>query len=437
MEGRHIARGSGLVRPDEALAAAGQGPRGTDRPSGRRPAEPAADDSDTEERPRIEPSSLTEDSGLHDIKALASNTKRRISQKISSENEAQESLLLSASSNALRAVALPDPTKEVAPAPIVRAKAEPAGAAPSRSSARRDAVAADHAAPVAVTTRESSGPAAGFGARIVEEQRSSAPWWIFGGVAVLAAAAAVAVFVFGVGRDKPVDETAATEPAPAASEAATATTTPGPVIASAQPLDPAAGAAPTAPPPASEPAGDDQADKGAASDVRAKSEGEVEEKADGDEKTPARADDTKDSKPSASEKKEAAGKDKKPGKQVTGDNLEDVLNQVTGGIDAPKEDTSKEPKKPSKKEIDRRDVSTAMGKVKSAVLKCRDVENYEGTVSVKFTVSPAGDIASVTAMGAKKGSPTGGCVESAVKKAKFPPFDGAPTSFTYPFLLAD
>ena len=54
----------------------------------------------------------TDDSGLHDLKALATSTKRRRSQRLSSQIEAQDSLLQSGAS--LEAVALPDPTKEQA-----------------------------------------------------------------------------------------------------------------------------------------------------------------------------------------------------------------------------------------------------------------------------------------------------------------------------------
>jgi hypothetical protein len=123
----------------------------------------------------------------------------------------------------------------------------------------------------------------------------------------------------------------------------------------------------------------------------------------------------------------------KSGASGEGKDLEDVLNQVTGGVTAPAE-VEKEKARPSKKELDRRDVATAMTGVRVAVMKCRDLEQFEGTVTVKFVVDPSGKVSSVSST--RKG-PTGDCVAAAVKRASFPAFDGAPTSFTYPFLLAE
>jgi len=143
------------------------------------------------------------------------------------------------------------------------------------------------------------------------------------------------------------------------------------------------------------------------------------------------------------EKSDAKGsKEKAPAPKSTekpiklkGTDLNDVLNQVTGGVDAPKAEEEKKAAVPTKKSLDRRDVDNAMEPVRGAALKCSALEQYEGSVSVKFTVAPSGQVTSATATN-KKG-PTGDCVAKAVKKAKFPAFDGSATSFTYPFLLAE
>jgi hypothetical protein len=430
MEGRReIARGSGLVRPDEAaLSAAGGRPPGRIDPPG-----PGADDEpDTAPVPK----QSNENTGLHDIQSLASSTKRRISQRISAETEAQDSMLLSTSSGAMKTVALPDPAKESSPE-VERERIAALRQSGQMKISRSTSLSKETPAVTPVTARERSGPAASFGAGIVEKDKSSAPWWILGGVAMLAAAAAVAFFVFDIGRK--TEDTA--------TETAAAGGTDGQVVASAEPAaaPPAtATPAPTVqaiPDPGALPAGGaGSADEGGAagaavvapledeSDAKEDEPAHEEKSAEGDKDDAAKG---KSKEPAAASK--PADKAKKTIK-VTGTDLEDVLNQVTGGVEAPKAEAEKKPAVPTKKALDRRDVDTAMGPVRGAAIKCSALEQFEGSVSVKFTVAPNGK---VTAASTNKKGPTGDCVAKAVKSAKFPPFDGTPTSFTYPFLLAE
>jgi hypothetical protein len=373
MDSRELARGSGVSRPDEAAIGAAAAPD-----------KPLAD----------------ENSGLHEIKALASTTRRRISQKITSESEAEESLLVGATSGSFRAAAAarPDPVREK-PAdvrPIARAASEvDRRSAPSRA--------------------------------------SSAPFWVLGGVATAAAVAAVAVFVFGVGRTaKEADKAAASDvvaraESPAADQGAV-TGTPADVRF-AEP-----------PPPAAQPAAGAlaPAESAPAADEKVMAEGDGAGRA-GASARPDQHVATSKSEPARELRKgyKETAKKAAPGGKSDGKDLNDVLNDVTGGVQAPAKQEEAAPKKPSKKELDRGDVARAMGAVRSSVMRCRDKEQFEGTVTVKFHVAPSGEVTAAEATGSKAGTPTGNCVAAAVKKAKFPAFDGAPTSFTYPFLLAE
>jgi hypothetical protein len=123
----------------------------------------------------------------------------------------------------------------------------------------------------------------------------------------------------------------------------------------------------------------------------------------------------------------------KPG----GESVDDILDDMVLGTpkDAPKVEAAAA--KPDKKALDRRDVSTAMGAIQEEARSCFGVEKVTGTVSVKFSVGPSGKISSAAATGTFAGTPTGTCVADAVKGAHFPPYDGSPTSFTFPFLLSE
>ena len=378
MDSRELARGSGVSRPDEA--AMGAVP------------EPAPD----------------ENSGLHEIKALASTTRRRISQKITSDKEGEESLLVGASSGSFRAAALPDPARETAPA--------------------RERVAGPVARPSAAVERPTP------------HRSSSAPFWVLGGVATAAAAAAVAVFVFGVGRENASKQAPATDVV-----ARNETTTASPAVD--QGIAPGAADmkfAEPPPPPAAEPMAPVPAESapvaaGAATVTADEtvSRGDVEggvAKGRAGSKSEQHAEPAKESEKNKEKKAPPAIKQ---GGKNDGKDLDDVLDQVAGKVDKPAQVAEEGPKKPSKKELDRGDVSKAMGAVRASVMRCRDKEQFEGTVTVKFQVSPSGQVTSAEATGSKAGSPTGACVAAAVKKAKFPAYDGAPTSFTYPFLLAE
>ena len=116
--------------------------------------------------------------------------------------------------------------------------------------------------------------------------------------------------------------------------------------------------------------------------------------------------------------------------------IDELLSSATTSA-APKvvSDQSRKNITTTKTRIDRSDVTKAMSAVAGKAGKCQKLEGASGTVSIKFTVDPTGSVLKAKAKSDHASSKTGLCVVKAVKSAKFPPFNGRPTSFTYPFLM--
>lgn len=399
----------------------------------------------------ISPKPREENSGLHEIKALAKSAKQRMSQRMSSQSESEESLLKEAtSSGSFRAVALPDPKLQTAPPQVARST-EPAKKTATKASAEVAAVAS------AVDTEESSAGAS-FQPRLLEQPKGP-PYWLLGGVAVVAAAALVAVFVFDVGRSSksgdgqvasaPTSESAAPVADQASSAEQPAAAAQAPVAEPLVEAEPEGGeaAAGSAELLAAANSSDEDEDQNAtegSSESRDSARAErraaranAADKGDDDAKRAqkeAKQETAKGKAGSTSSKSADIGVSSGAGGQQ---DLESVLDSVTGGVDSIKDAEVDKPAKPKKKELDRRDVSSAMDKIRGSAIRCGEVEGYTSSVSVKFVVDPSGKVSSAKVVGAKAGTMTGDCVVSAVKRAKFPPFDGSPTTFTFPFLLAE
>ena len=88
-----------------------------------------------------------------------------------------------------------------------------------------------------------------------------------------------------------------------------------------------------------------------------------------------------------------------------------------------------------KKSLSIDDITTSMNGVAAQGAKCYD--GQQGTASVKLTVAPSGQIQTVAILGAFAGTPVGACVQAAVKAVVFPPWEGAPQSVNYSYLLAE
>ncbi len=381
-------------------------------------------------------SNNNENSGLHDLQAMASSAKRRRSQRLSTQIEAQDSLLRSTA--ALDAVVLPDPNKEqevaidaVAP---VSAAATPAATGATKTKA------------AAASTTTSAGAVAAATEIDTSISRSSGKSGIYIGLVVVAAAAAAAFFVMKGKSDAP------SEPAAKPVAAAIPAIDPVPADAAPEEVEPEAVAALVAgetegvdgakeeTEPAAEPA--PEAPKTAVKNPSLKSEtapakSETSTKAPKVAKTSkgkAPKESTTESKtpPKAPKETKTVKVAKKPDANAS---LDDVLSTVTGGIDQPIA-KSAESDKPSKKTLSRGDVAKAMKKITPAAKGCYKAEEFSGMVKIKYSVGPDGKVTKASAGGAHASSKTGACVVKAVKKAKFPPFSGATMSFTFPFLLS-
>jgi hypothetical protein len=367
-----------------------------------------------------------EHSGLHELKNLARSAKQRHSQRVSSQVEAQESLL--ASTAALDAVALPNPSKAVEVSLPVAKRATGTGEVPS--------IEAVTAAPVTS-----------------DEKPSRAGRWV-AAVVVLAAAAVGGFFLY---KNQLKNESQAE---PASQQAAAAMTTEG-GNAEVNPPTPEATAPAVVAQDEMQAADDESADG-----IEAAAEPQDGEEPQGNAEDAAKAEkavvaksaraETKDD--SASDKgNKASKKDKPAGDKVakaeaksepkqkpeeevptakSGEDIDDVLSAVTGGVEDSKAAEVQE-KKPTKSRLDRSDVAKAMGKVSPKAKACHSAEGFSGSVLVKFTVDPSGSVTKAKAKGAHASSATGKCVVGAVKGAKFPAFSGRPTSFTFPFLLSE
>ncbi len=379
-------------------------------------------------------SSREENTGLHDIKAMATSTKKRISRRMSTESDHEESLLASASSSSLAAVVLPEPGKDE------EHYADEGAAAPRAVAASTAGVAAADA-----------------------ERGSGLPLWIYGVAGAAVAAAAIIFFVVRSG-DKEQTTVARSEAAAGAADtsAANQPTSPAPEP-TASSIPQASGAAAAGDEtsdsvaPAEDPSSataSDQRSAAADKDVEAKpaeappAAPTAPAKQDRSERSRSHsrrstgrtsASSSSSSKASASPASHHAAKSK----PKSGDgkrSLDDLLDEAAGGAVANKDvapaDKPAEKKAPSKTELSRGDITGGMRKVSGRVSACYDKFQEAGTVMVKVAIDPDGHVSSASATGKFKNTDTGLCVAQAVEKAKFPAWDGTTQHINYPFLLS-
>ncbi len=400
-----------------------------------------------------------EDSGLHDIKELATTAKRRISRRITTQNEAQDALL-SSSSSGLHAVALPDPAKMIA-LPTVDQARSLAASAPGQSG--------QMAAVSAVAAEVGDAPARAASVTPIGEARRARRGWVYAVGAVAAAAAAVTLFVVTrPGASEPKADGAqaaapsqpvarggeqAAAPAAVAAGSAAAAVAPATGTASADtmqvdvatPTD--VGLAAAAPPteegegdragaeksaaPAKAKTDDARAAKGAGgatskgekADVKAdpKADAKVDPKADA--KPDAKTDPKADAKPDAKTDPKADGP-----KDDLDKSIEDLLAQPV---------EKKKVDKPDKTELSSKELRDGLSAKAGAAKACYGKYGVAGTVKVKVTIDPSGKVSKASATGDFAGTPSGDCVASALKEATFPAWDGAPMSTSYAVLLSD
>lgn len=371
-----------------------------------------------------------ETSGLYDLKALASSAKKHRSQRLTSEMDAQQSLLQSSAT--LNAVALPNPKRSREISVPVLAVDTPEKVS-TRKSAESSAATA-FAEPSAFSEEEHAAP--------------SSKRWQFALATVLVAGAAAFYFLAGrpdSSSDAPMAALTAggpesepatpVQPLPALVDDAEeqADVAPEADLVKVTPLE--VEAAKDAPSKLEEDDSKNKAESAkqvAAADTKSESQ-PARSNNDSDKGRPAAKASESKSKPAAS-KQEASKQPVKSEALDSNASVDDILSAVTGGID--KREAVVEDKGPSKKQLDRGDVAKAMKKISPAAKACYSVEEFSGMVSVKYSVEPNGKVSDVQPTGAHKSSKTGACVAKAVKGASFPAFDGSVTSFTFPVLLS-
>ena len=345
--------------------------------------------------------SASENTGLHDIKEMAENTKQRISRRISTQSDVEESLLGS-SSVGLKAVVLPAPGK--------------------------DKPKYDTASPVEEA--------------VAAEARGGIPLWSYAAVAAVAAVAVI-FFVTRGGEDKgnrkaTSDRVALNEPSPTV--AALDPAAPPAVVDESEKPEPtvapigdgegvAADADEAVDTPPDEPAPGGAGVLAPRKDVRRKPAAKSDKPA----KTPA----SKKSDPKKPADPKPAPKPRAPGDQ----SIEDMLAEASGGAAGPDKDAAKAVKKtPTNTELGARDIRKGMSAVAGKAKACYAEHQQAGSVGVAVTVAPDGKVTKASPTGAFASgdkAKTGKCVAAAVKSARFPPWDGKAKSFKYSYLLSD
>ena len=85
--------------------------------------------------------------------------------------------------------------------------------------------------------------------------------------------------------------------------------------------------------------------------------------------------------------------------------------------------------------LDNSTVQSGMRAAQPRVSACYARFHVPGNALVHAVIARSGRIESAKVGGALAGTPTGECVERAVKGATFEPFHGQPLSIDYPFIL--
>jgi len=370
-----------------------------------------------------------EDSGLHDIRSLASSTKLRLSSRRSTQSPVVgEDDILASSSAGWKAVALPEPAKmvslpELADLPS-KAQIEAADKAAQKKAKTKKAdkteVVAAPAAAIEASAPAVEAPAIpSIGSRIAAQKSSGGRGKMIAFVGLGLAAAAGATFFVVTNKSETKSELTYESKASAPLPEMTAKQLPPPEPAAAVEAAPvvAAAAAPVEDPAPPEPK--DSASAGAKADKPGKVH-KVEIR------------DTVNKDPKAVEKPVAPPKEEiKKGGEGDGEPSFDALLKEAGVSDQKKESKPKL----EKKSLSGGDIKNGMGSVAGKAAKC--YAGTQGTASVKLTVAPSGEVQKVTVTGVFAGTPVASCVESAVKSASFPAWDGGPQSFGYSYLLSE
>jgi hypothetical protein len=92
-----------------------------------------------------------------------------------------------------------------------------------------------------------------------------------------------------------------------------------------------------------------------------------------------------------------------------------------------------EPKLPAS--LDTNMIRTALEPARKAARKCHEAYGVNGTARFRITISASGDVIGLRQKGDFVDTPTGNCIERAVKVTKFPETRRNKTTIDYPFIL--
>ncbi|MBA3394048.1 MAG: hypothetical protein H0T89_15480 [Deltaproteobacteria bacterium] len=393
----------------------------------------------------VPPEDRDEDSGLHDIRSMASSTKLRMSSRRHSTMPPIDEDILASSSAGWKAVALPEPAKmvslpELAELPAAREanpKDKDKAAKADRASAKRvaketkqpvaEAKPAVVAAP-AVAVAAVSEPVVDrvappiIGARFAQQQKKSkAGLFVVVGLGLAAAAGGVFYMMEMKKSDEAAPVVAAADQAPPPAKqkiTATPVTATTGSSAAAEPETPAA--APTDTLAIATDTGTDEPEGRAATKAGARAEKKKADKKD--------SGDVQDApkKPDVVEPQVKKPTTKEDGSEPS---FEELLKEANI-----KDQKAAKPKL-DKKSLSGADIKNGMATVAAKAQAC--FNGTQGTAKVKLTVAPSGQVEKVSVTGVFAGTPVATCVASAVKGASFPAWDGGPQSFGYSYLLAE
>jgi hypothetical protein len=338
-----------------------------------------------------------EDSGLIEIKSMARSTKRRVTARLSTENEAQESLLASSRPSALRDVVLPEPGREQPAQAVTLAAAAPAS----------------ESAPAAEAPAAKSGGSSwiALAAAVALLGGGAAAWYALRGKTDAGTGAVAKREAPAAGSNLGGAPSSPGAPGGQAAEA------PGAVAPEMEPTP--------EPAPAPDPAPAAKSDAAAASKKPARDRNAKPDRTEG--------------KPAREDKVVSEQADRSP-PRPEGTDLDSLLDSAAGSEgkkDKPVEKKADEAPKPAagKQSLSRSEIQNGMRAVKARVAACYEQFKVPGTVQVKVTISNTGVVTASDATGKFGNTDTGACVAKAVSMATFPEFSGPSMSLTYPFLL--
>lgn len=119
------------------------------------------------------------------------------------------------------------------------------------------------------------------------------------------------------------------------------------------------------------------------------------------------------------------------------DDQTETVDDLLRGAGVSTETNKTEAPKLEKKELTGADMKRVMGSRKSKVDACYKKFGESGSVTVKVQVASNGQPKNVSVGGAFAGTPTGDCVAAAISGAEFPAWDGPPATVNYAYLLSD